>query len=161
MQIYPRPISLSDVVTESVQIFAEKAHSKNLELTFEPPVQNLPKVIADPEKIKEVTNNFISNAIKYSSQGVINVTVEAEKNSVCLHVKDSGAGIKAEDLPKLFQRFTRLKSTSQVGGTGLGLYISRLIIESHRGRIWADSLVGQGATFSFSLPIPRRLPSES
>jgi len=158
VEIYPRPVSLLTVAQEEVMVFEEKAKIKGLNISFEQPSQELPKVVADPEKIKEVMSNFISNAIKYSQPGTIKISLDKTQKEILFHVKDQGEGIAPQDLPKLFQRFTRLKSTSKEGGTGLGLYISRLIIEAHYGKIWAESNIGEGSTFSFSLPIPKRLP---
>ncbi len=160
IEIYPRPISLQTVAQEEVTIFEEKAKIKGLSISFEQPILDLPKVVADPEKIKEVMSNFISNAIKYSQQGTIKIYLDKTQKEVSFHVKDQGEGIAPKDLTKLFQRFTRLKSTSKEGGTGLGLYISRLIIEAHYGKIWAESGIGEGSVFSFSLPIPKRLPPQ-
>jgi two-component system sensor histidine kinase VicK len=110
-------------------------------------------VEADKDRINQVVSNLLSNAIKFTKEGTIAVTIEKKKEGgrevVVVAIKDSGTGVHPEVFPKLFTRFT---SSSQ-GGTGLGLFISRSIIEAHGGRIWAENNKdGKGATFSFSLP---------
>jgi len=112
---------------------------------------------ADSDRIKQVLLNLISNAVKFSGEATpIKVTVSPEKETVRVSVRDGGPGIAAEDQPKLFQRFSRLDGgTERRPGSGLGLYLSRSIIEAHGGEIWIESEPGKGATFSFRL---RRKP---
>ena len=103
----------------------------------------------------QVLNNLISNAIKFSPEGTtIRVEVAPADGGVVVGVRDQGVGIAAEDLPKLFTRFRQLDSSStrRAGGTGLGLVISKGIIEEHGGRIWAESMPEEGSVFSFWLP---------
>ena len=111
-------------------------------------------VLADAARVERVLENLISNAIRYSAPGAL-VTVRIETNELesIVSVSDCGIGIPADDLPKLFQRFYRAPATRSINGLGLGLYTSRLIIESHGGRIWAESEVGAGSTFRFALPV--------
>ncbi len=111
-------------------------------------------VLADAGRVERVLENLISNAIRYSAPGAL-VTVRIETNHMesIVSVSDCGIGIPADDLPKLFQRFYRAPATRSINGLGLGLYTSRLIIESHGGRIWAESEVGAGSTFRFALPV--------
>lgn len=124
------------------------------------PGNPMPPVLADPDKIKEVLINFIGNSLKFSPKGSkISISFEVKDQMVLIHVADSGEGIAPEDMDKLFQKFSLIKEsyvTNQKAaqGTGLGLYISKSIVELHGGRIWAESPGhGQGATFSFSLKI--------
>lgn len=117
--------------------------------------RGLPDVRADELRITQVLNNLLANAIKFSSSGSeIRVLAFAEDGGVRVEVRDHGIGIPAEDLPKLFTRFRQLDSSStrKAGGTGLGLVISKGIVEEHGGRIWADSTAGQGSSFHFWLP---------
>jgi signal transduction histidine kinase len=109
---------------------------------------------ADGDRVKQVLLNLISNAAKFSGEGKpIIVTVAPESEGVCLTVQDEGPGISEEDIGKLFQRFARLDTGDQrKPGSGLGLYLSRSIIEAHRGDIWVESDVGKGTKFSFKLP---------
>ena len=110
----------------------------------------------DKGRISQVVSNLLSNAIKFTEEeGSILISAErkkeADKNIVVVSVKDTGAGIDSEMLPRLFTKFA---SKSEMGGTGLGLYISKSIIDAHRGKIWSDNnSKGKGATFSFSLPL--------
>ncbi len=100
--------------------------------------------------------NLISNAVKFSPQGgKITISVEQSEGEVKISVADTGMGIPKKDLPHIFERFYRVDNTfvQRIGGTGLGLAIVKYIIESHGGKIWAESEVGKGSTFSFTLPL--------
>jgi PAS domain S-box-containing protein len=113
-------------------------------------------VSADPERIERVLTNLITNALKYSpSPKPVIVGVERSHGEAVVSVADQGPGISPEELPRLFQRFTRGREgpRSDVSGLGLGLYIARLMVEAHGGRIRAESDLGKGSTFSFSLPL--------
>ena len=114
----------------------------------------------DRDKIKQVLLNLISNAAKFSPEGTpITVRLLPQEMSVVFLVEDRGPGIPPEKLEQLFQRFSRLEGTKTKPGSGLGLYLSRLIVERHGGVIWADSEPGDGATFAFRLP--REAPKSS
>ncbi len=108
----------------------------------------------DPDRIREVITNLFDNACKYTDTGKISIGLTGDTNVVQLYVKDTGAGIPAEDIPHLFQKFYRVDSsaTRTIGGTGLGLFICRKIIEIYNGRIWVESTVGKGSTFFINLP---------
>jgi PAS domain S-box-containing protein len=112
-------------------------------------------LFADRDKLLQVVTNYLTNAIKYSD-GNINVEVESNlaDGSVILCVKDFGKGIPARDLPYIFNRFFRAEKTKNLEGLGLGLFLSRQIIEAHNGRTWVDSTEGNGSCFYFSLPLP-------
>lgn len=114
----------------------------------------LPRVLMDARRIRQVLMNLIGNAIKYSARGQITVACEAEVDHVVVSIVDQGEGIPPPYLDKVFERFFQVDgaSTRRVGGSGLGLAISRGIIEAHGGRIWAESTPGQGSTFRFTLP---------
>ncbi|HSA84273.1 MAG TPA: ATP-binding protein, partial [Patescibacteria group bacterium] len=119
----------------------------------------LPQVIADTDKIKEVLFNLIGNAMKFTPQGgTITVTFVQKEMLIETLVTDTGTGIDPKDIDKLFAKFSMIPESyganSQIQGTGLGLYISKSIIELHGGRIWAKSEGrGKGTTFTFSLRI--------
>ena len=120
----------------------------------------LPRVTADPERLRQVLSNLISNAVKYSPGGD-SVVVRARQPAgghVQIEVIDHGLGIPHDQMNRLFQKFERVRTEqhSRIGGTGLGLYICRLIVEGHGGRIWAESEPGLGSTFSLLLPIDPR-----
>ena len=108
-------------------------------------------VEADKGRITQVIDNLLNNAVKFTNDGTISVLTENKEGQAIVSVRDNGQGIDADVLPKLFSRFA---SKSEIGGTGLGLFISKSIIEAHSGRIWAENNAdGRGATFSFSLPL--------
>jgi len=115
------------------------------------------------EKIKNVIINLINNAIKYTTRGSIIVSLKANKENVEFCVSDSGLGIRHEDMPKLFKKFSRGLGMSLVDteGTGLGLYVSRMLIKSHKGKIWAESKgSGHGSSFCFTLPIKKKIKNK-
>lgn len=116
----------------------------------------VPPVLADSDRIERVLVNLLTNAFKYSQPGTpITVHVEQIDGEAQVSVTDQGSGIPPEELPHLFQRSYRATTRKKAEGLGLGLYISRLIVEAHGGRIWAQSEVGKGSTFTFTLPIAR------
>lgn len=131
------------------------ALDKKLQLSYDPPKSPLPKIMADKEKLRQVMNNLIDNAIKYTKQGTVAVSLYQEGDEIRFKVKDSGKGISAEEQDSIFQKYTRGKeSVKQSAGLGLGLYVAKIIIEQHKGKIWAESEgEGKGSSFIFSLPI--------
>ncbi len=158
----PHVVNLVIFVHDVVQGLKEKANTKGLQLTYKPmPDNSTEKHIApaysvnlDNDHIREITNNLIENAIKYTPKGEIVVDVNGDDDHVVISVKDSGIGIPAEDMPHLFQKFYRVdnKDTRDIGGTGLGLYLCRRLTEIMGGRIWAESVYGSGSTFYVELP---------
>lgn len=146
---------LVEVLKQQVEAFRPQAEAKHLTLGFTAPDKY--KCKFDRVRVAQVLGNLISNAIKYSDAGQIeiNVTPDGEKKRVVVGVKDTGIGISPEDLPVLFSKFKQLKSGDRSKkGTGLGLVVSKGIVESHGGQIWAES-PGEnlGSTFYFSLPL--------
>jgi len=117
--------------------------------------QDLPKIKFDKDRIMQVLNNLINNAIKFTEQGNIKIIAKKESSAIHVIVEDSGPGIKKEDMPKLFRSFQQLDLAKEkgLGGTGLGLAISKEIILQHKGKIWVESEPGKGASFQFTLPI--------
>ena len=114
---------------------------------------DLPKVNADEPRIEQVLVNLIHNAVKFTRPGgKVALSAEAGEGIVRFAVKDTGVGIPSDDIPRIFERFYRVDKSRAGGGTGLGLSISRHLIESHSGRIWAESIEGEGSTFYFTLP---------
>ena len=121
---------------------------------------NFPRIWADPDRLRQVLNNLVSNAVKYSSPGSSVVVRVRERGTqhILVEVVDHGLGIPPEQVGKLFQKFARVRTEDhlKVSGTGLGLYISRLIVEGHGGQIWVESEPGKGSTFGLALPVDAR-----
>jgi PAS domain S-box-containing protein len=146
------PLDLEPLIQGVVRRF--QARSPDVELKVQLP-PTLPLVMADRDRIEEVLQNLLDNAIKYSPrQRTVTVTCSTVGDEVIVSVSDQGMGISLRDQERLFQRFQRIDHPSTAGrpGAGLGLYICRAIIEAHGGRIWVESTLHQGSTFSFSLP---------
>jgi signal transduction histidine kinase len=141
---------LIDDVTEEIEL-----HASCNDLTITKDLKQV-RVHADQEKINVVISNLISNAIKYSPlEKKIHIQCDLQENNALVSVKDEGMGIATADLEKLFERYFRVKNnqTRQISGFGIGLYLSYEIIERHHGKIWAESEIGKGATFYFSIPL--------
>lgn len=138
-------------IVDDVAIRA-KAQNRILSITIPP---DLPTVAADRNSISEVITNLIDNGIKYSNEGgQVIVTADVKGNFVEITVEDQGIGIPASVMKHLFTKFYRShKSKQTVSGTGLGLYISKAIVESHGGQMWARSTEGRGSVFGFTMPI--------
>jgi signal transduction histidine kinase len=109
---------------------------------------------ADPFRIQEVLTNIINNAIKYTPEGSVTINLTGDPTIIQIQVQDTGSGIPPEDIPHLFQKFYRVDNsmTRTIGGTGLGLFICRKIVELYNGRIWAESSPDKGSTFFINLP---------
>jgi signal transduction histidine kinase len=113
-------------------------------------------ILADETRLNQVFSNLISNAIKYSPGGTIEITAEVKNDNLIFCISDEGPGIDPNDLPFVFDRFYRAPNAiKQTKGAGLGMYLAKAIVEAHGGRIWIDPEHGKGARVCFSLPIPR------
>ncbi len=148
-------IEVGPLLEQLVRSMRPLAESHQITLESEAP-ERIAAAFADEDKVTQVLLNLLSNAIKYTKgPGRITVRVDEQPNEVRFSVQDTGIGINPEDLPKLFQKFQqfqRLPGVAGSKGTGLGLAISKRLVELHGGRIWAESQVGQGSTFYFTLP---------
>lgn len=150
------PVDWVTFIKNSVDGFIPRAKEKEIHLEFTVPTQTIPQIKIDKLRISEVISNLLSNAIKYTEpRGQINVLVETQEGSVITHVKDTGHGISPDALNQLFNKFFRVSGPLEGGtkGTGLGLYITKSLVEMHHGKIWVESALDKGSTFSFSLPI--------
>ena len=154
MALRVQECDMNGVVQGVYETMAPVAREKGLDLITELD-DTMPAVKFDRDKIIQVLTNLISNAIKFTEKGMISIRCRHEGNTVRVAVQDTGAGIKEEDIPRLFHRFEQLENT-KTGGTGLGLAISKEIIDLHRGKIWIESEEGKGSTFLFLLPIKER-----
>ncbi len=149
------PIGLAAPISSSLDELKSLADEKSVAMTYQPPA-DLPQVLADTDRVKEVVVNLVGNAIKYmGGAGSIEVSHEVIDGRVVTHIADTGLGISKEAQEKLFQKFYRVQTdkTKEITGTGLGLFIVKEIVEKMNGTIWATSEEGKGSVFSFSLPI--------
>jgi PAS domain S-box-containing protein len=142
---------LVGVIREVCERYAVQAATAKTPLELEAPSKI--SAIFDRLRIEQVLINLITNAMKYAPGSPIHISIVRSTDHVRVYVRDQGIGISKDDLERVFDRFERVLSSNNVGGLGLGLYISRQIIESHGGRIWAESRVGAGSTFTFELPL--------
>jgi two-component system sensor histidine kinase/response regulator len=154
------PFCLRDVVEDAVDILAERAHSKGLELICDIPAESDTKVCGDGQRLRQVIINLISNAVKFTEHGEVKITVRPEGSGLLnsafrFEVKDTGIGIKAENCDAIFESFAQEDSstTRQYGGTGLGLAICKQLVELMGGQIGVASEPGVGSTFYFSVPL--------
>ena len=115
----------------------------------------LSPVLADPRKLERIFLNLVSNALKFSppESKVLIDARETPDGDVIISILDQGKGLSSEDSVRIFRRFFQAENTKKPGGTGLGLYITRSLVEAHGGRIWVESAVGKGSKFRFTLPV--------
>jgi len=154
VSIEPRALQLEETLAGLLDQFRTKWTGR--EILIDLAGDGVPSVFADPHKLEEILINLIDNAVKYSAgDSPITVSIGSEAGSVRVSVRDRGDGIAPEEIPNLFQKFARIStpSTSEIPGTGLGLYIVKGFVEAHGGRVWVDSALGEGSTFSFTLPV--------
>ncbi len=159
MSVMPQPLDYLPIVSKVVEDLKAQAVQKNVVLSFNPPT-SLPKVLADPIRTPEVITNLVANAINYTnSGGKVKVSVETSPNELITNISDTGVGIPGEAIPHLFNKFFRVSNLTQQAskGTGLGLYISKSIVEKLGGRIWVESKTGVGSKFSFTLPLAEKV----
>lgn len=152
--------NFKDLVDKVIFEFKSYAEASNVKMVFENP-QPLPEFLGDISQIREVVENFVDNAIKYTKdKGEVRILLSKAQNNkdIYFEIKDSGVGIPEEDQKYIFQKFFRSKSAMkhQTQGSGLGLFIVKSIIESHNGKVGFSSKEGEGTTFWFTLPIPKK-----
>jgi signal transduction histidine kinase/putative methionine-R-sulfoxide reductase with GAF domain len=153
LRVEPEPTNLRPIVEETVGTFRLMTSQHQFQIKIS---RRLPKIMADPRRVRQVLRNLVENAVKYSpAGGPIVVSVEAHSDALQIGVTDRGIGIQPEYLDRVFDRFYQVDSAStrKVGGSGLGLSICKAIVEAHKGRIWVESQVGMGSSFYFTLPL--------
>lgn len=145
-----RPIDIVYPAFERLRLQAERARlTLNVECS-----DVLPAVLADANRVQQVVVNLLHNAIKFTpAGGQVTVRADQQDRAIRFAVIDTGIGIAAEDLPRIFERFYKVDRSRATSGTGLGLAISRHLVEAHAGRIWVESEVGKGSTFYFTIPL--------
>ena len=146
-------INVHEYFRDCVEEVGFELESENIRLNYSSLVDPSVRIIADPEQLKRVINNIISNSIKYMDkpQGVINIRILDEIDSIRVEIEDNGKGIATKDLSNIFERFYRTDASrnSSKGGSGIGLSIVKKIIEDHGGYIWATSREGEGTCLHF------------
>ena len=154
-QIQKQRMSIKSAIHEVIESFYSLANDKNIVINEDVPM-TLPEVEGDDERLRQVVANLLSNAIKFSNEGgSVIVKGEVNDSELLVQVTDHGIGISKEAMPHLFERFYQVDSsaTRNASGSGLGLYITKQIIDAHGGRIWAESKLEKGSTLSFTLPL--------
>lgn len=160
---HPEVVEMGEYVEKLSDSFKFSAEKKGLLTDFifgkssteaQHVVRPLYYVFVDPDRLREVVTNLFDNAVKYTPSGKITLGLTGNSDVVQLFVRDTGPGIATEDIPHLFQKFYRVdnSATRTIGGTGLGLFICKKIVELYNGRIWAESQIGKGSTFYINLP---------
>ena len=162
MVLEKQDYDITTIVSSAVSDFKEMAKAAGLKLSMEEAKDKVPLLNIDVRRIREVMDNLITNAVKYTEEGeiILSVFTRDKGRSVCVSVKDTGIGIPKDEVGNLFSKFYRVQNKEKrvshlvrPGGTGLGLYVAKNIVEKHGGEIWVESKVGKGSTFTFCLPV--------
>ncbi len=161
MSLMKEPVALDEIVAAAETAVRPLFDSKGLSLQTDIP-KDMPQLHCDRIRIRQVLLNLLSNAGRFTEQGGVRVAARQEGDQVIVSVADTGPGIKAEEMDEVFKPFQQLDGSihSHWGGSGLGLSISKHFVELHKGRMWLESEPGQGATFSFRLPIAESIPTD-
>jgi len=155
MKLEFEPLEILPIVNRCVNVLRKSAKDKSLSVKLDIPT-NLLKILGDHKRLSQVFLNLLDNAIKYTPEGgSITVNATSKEKIVQVDISDTGIGISEKDLPRIFERFYRVDKarSRELGGTGLGLSIVKHIIQAHNGQVWVQSTLGQGSTFSFTIPI--------
>jgi signal transduction histidine kinase len=164
-QLTKSSFNLDQTINQVIEDHQKEALEKDVKISFESRDNVTNAIFADEARLQQVIDNLLSNAINFTNNGNIIITTyrgnednngkidDSDKETVVVEIKDTGTGINAEMMPRLFEKF----ATRSISGTGLGLYISKSIVDSHGGKIWAyNNKDGKGATFTFSLPVDKK-----
>ncbi|MGA2504930.1 MAG: ATP-binding protein [Anaerolineales bacterium] len=148
-----KPVPAGDLLLSAAERMRAQVERAGLTLRLDSP-QVLTEVRADPPRLEQVLVNLIHNAVKFTNPGgEVVLSAQAEPGFVRFSVQDTGVGIPADDLERIFERFYKADRARSSGGTGLGLSIARHVVEAHGGKIWAESVEGRGSTFKFTIPV--------
>jgi two-component system phosphate regulon sensor histidine kinase PhoR len=148
-----KPAPAGDLLLSAAERMRAQVERAGLTLRLDSP-QVLTEVRADPPRLEQVLVNLIHNAVKFTNPGgEVVLSAQAEPGFVRFSVQDTGVGIPADDLERIFERFYKADRARSSGGTGLGLSIARHVVEAHGGKIWAESVEGRGSTFKFTIPV--------
>lgn len=150
------PCRLEDICQKTIDAFSSKAKEQGLYLEYIKPETALPELMIDGDRVREVISNMVDNAIKYTPKGGVRLKIEQVGENIRVIVSDTGIGVLGTEMPHLFEKFSRGKDTKRLNATGigLGLYVGKYVVESHSGRIWAESEgENKGSRFILELPI--------
>lgn len=145
------------MVKDVVERFQDQFEREGTKFNFTPSLETA-VVDGDQYRLEQVVSNLVTNAMKYGEGKPILIKIETEGDNFHLSVKDEGMGIEKENLSKIFSKFERAIVPNEISGLGLGLYISKQIVDSHRGKIHVESHKGQGSTFTVIIPALRQKP---
>ena len=155
LSIDPVPTQPEEVVRDVMDELESNAKNKNLAFAFEAPAQPLPKIAVDPARMKQVLVNIVGNAIKYTPKGSVTVSAYLEDGKVKIKCTDTGLGMSPQARTRLFEKFYRIATdeTRSIPGTGLGLWITKQLVELQKGQIYVDSIEGVGTQMSIVFPV--------
>ncbi|MEI6378039.1 MAG: HAMP domain-containing sensor histidine kinase [Candidatus Falkowbacteria bacterium] len=158
LEVKLTPVKLGEVIAQTVKELTLSAQQKNLALTYTDKAEPGMLVLVDKDRFKQVIINIIGNAIKYTEKGSVEVGLELDGKNAIMRVKDTGIGISTKDREKLFQKFYRVQSsqTAKISGTGLGLWITKQIVEMMQGQIELESMSGVGTEVILQFPIANK-----
>ena len=147
-------IEITGIVNEAIELVKPLLKKKELYCHLNDSI-SMPKIYCDPNRIRQVILNLIGNALRYTEKGGISIMIQSEENHIVISVTDTGPGISGQDLTRIFDPFYQgiIRPKHGIAGSGLGLSICRQFIEMHGGKIWVESKLGSGSTFSFLLPV--------
>lgn len=153
LSIERRAVGVAQVLDQARELFRRDADERGIALEVEP-LAELPEIVVDEQRIVQVLANLLGNAMRFTERGgQVRLSARRVPGFVEIAVHDNGAGIPPSELPRIFERYWSLRSTAPKGGTGLGLAIARGIVEAHGGTLWAESVVGKGSRFCFTVPL--------
>ncbi len=157
MNLHPEKVKLIDVFTEVINITSSLAGEKGLDVFIESTSNTDLEIYVDVTRLRQVMINLVNNSIKFTEKGFVSIRAEEmPEDQIMIAVRDTGIGIPPDHLESIFQEFSQVdtSTTRKVGGTGLGLPISRRLVEMHGGKMWAESsnIPGEGSTFFVLLP---------
>ena len=149
LKLEKKAVTIADIAEKAIRKVRQKCDTHDIVLEI---ADEIPETHADAIRIEQVLYNLVENAVKYSPPGSqVRVFSQRDKSGLVVGVRDSGAGISAEDQQKIFEPFARLRAT-EAQGVGLGLVVCKHLVEAHGGHLWVESQPGKGSTFRFTLP---------
>ena len=156
MELELSQVAVPEVLRSAVSLHSERARREGIDLSLTTEPEEI-TITADERRVRQVVFNLVSNAVKFTpAQGRIDISARVDDGHVEVAVADTGPGISAEDLEAIFEEFEQTAEGRQAEGTGLGLPLSRKLVELHGGRLWVESEPGRGSTFRFTLPVEAR-----